>query len=111
MVIGHDYLNLPESIFTYVYKGLKKLDGEITFVSAGCLHSNTQQLACSVGNSRQKFPASQWKNLVRSSHTDTGTKFLIVSVNLFTNFRCNTITHKINKIKICLFHKSQSFDT
>jgi hypothetical protein len=31
-VIGHDYLNLPESIFTYVYKGLKKLDGEITFV-------------------------------------------------------------------------------
>ncbi len=62
-----------------------------------CLHSNTQQLACSVVNSRQKFPASQWKNLVRSTHTDT--KFLIVSVNLFTSFRCNTIIHKINKIK------------
>jgi hypothetical protein len=36
-----------------------------------CLHSNTQQLAYSVVNSRQKFSARQWKNLVRSSHTDT----------------------------------------
>jgi hypothetical protein len=35
LVIGYDYLNLPKSIFTYVYKGLKKLDGDITFVSAG----------------------------------------------------------------------------
>ncbi len=34
-MIGHDFLNLPESIFTYVYKGLKKLDRDISFVSAG----------------------------------------------------------------------------
>ena len=63
-----------------------------------CLHSNTQQLAYSVVNSRQKFPASQWKNLVRSTHTDT--KFLIVSVNLFTNFRYSTITHEVTKLLI-----------
>jgi len=48
LVIGHDYLNLPESIFTYVYKGLKKLDGEITFVSAGLftLQYTTAGLQC-----------------------------------------------------------------
>jgi hypothetical protein len=53
LVIGHDYLNLPESIFTYVYKGLKKLDGDITFVSAGLftLHNNWPAVLSTLGRS------------------------------------------------------------
>jgi hypothetical protein len=35
LVICHGCLNLSESILTYVYKGLKELVGDITFVSAG----------------------------------------------------------------------------
>ncbi len=47
LVIGHDYLHLPESIFTYVYYCLKKLQ-DITFVSAGLftLQYTTAGLQC-----------------------------------------------------------------